>query len=190
MSFRRLSSFSIVALCFVLLVPLSGSANGQTIRTPAGELRLGMTEGEVTKLLPSPVYENRDDEGTVHSRKVQEKIEDRTFSASLTSRGIVYSISSHQSFPIGPVGHRAAELAFQHLLEEHVAPTTPLVIRTPGINGLYWKSSEGHPISIELKCDETVLLVEVSDYQQQLKDDGVSDEIQQHFRVPFYDLCF
>jgi hypothetical protein len=190
MPFRRLSSFSIVALGVILLMPLSGSANAQSIKTPAGELRLGLTVDEVTKLLQSPVYENRDDEGTVHSRTVEEKIEDQTFSASLTSKGIVYSISSNQSFPIGPVGHRTAELAFQHLLEEHVAPTTRLVIRTPGINGLYWKSSEGHPISIELKCDETVLLVEVSDYQQQLKDDGDSDEIQQHFRLPFYDLCF
>ncbi|MGO4569868.1 hypothetical protein AB4Z52_33770 [Rhizobium sp. 2YAF20] len=171
-----------------MLVPLSGSANAQTIGIPAGELRLGMTEDEVTRLLQSDVGEGSDTDGDFHRRMVVAKIEDRTLRAIFTSKSVVYSISSQQSFPTGPVGKHSAEQAFQHYLKSYAAPTTSPIFRRPTGTGQGWTGSDGQ-IGIALICGETVLIVTVSDYQRELKDDGVSDEIQQRFREPL-DNCF
>ena len=184
MIFRQL--LPVVFACLILLVPLGGSANAQTIETPAGELHLGMTEDEVTQLLQGHVEEDTDSAGQLLNRRVVGKIEDLTFNAALTSKSVVYSISSYQSFPVGPVGRRAAEQAFQHYRESYGAPATPPIFSGPGVTRQSWTSSNGHSIKIELKCDETELEVSVSDNQQQLKD----YDKQQHFHPDGDDLCF
>ena len=51
MVFRRLLSVLAVVAFLILLVPLGGLANAQTIETPAGERHLDMTEDEATQLL-------------------------------------------------------------------------------------------------------------------------------------------
>jgi len=149
---------------------------------PSGELRLGMTTDQVIHLLRREAKASWDTEGFPHANMVDLKIGDRAISAILTAKGIVYSIHSQDTFPGDPVGKQAAEAAFQNYLKTYSAPSAPPIFRTPEVTGQAWTSKEGHLTKVVLMCDETVLIVEIDDYQRQLADDGESDEKRQYFR--------
>jgi hypothetical protein len=162
-----------------LLTTLSAvdPADAQTISTPAGELQLGVTEGEVTRLLQSSVDEQKASDGTVVSRRVWGKIGQQTFGAGLTSRGIAYTISADQWYPNDSVGQQAAEQLFQHYLQIYSAPTFNPVIREGKAAWQDWTNSDGDRIKTAITdCSDFDLSVQVSDYQRELKDDGVSED--------------
>ena len=87
-----------------------------------------------------------------------------------------------RTFPADPVGRQAAEAAFRSYLKTYAASYTAPIFGASEATIHAWASSEGHPIKIVLMCGETVLIVEISDYQRQLADDGQSDDRRQYFR--------
>ena len=92
-------SVLLFAMWGVVLTLTAQSAYPQAMSTPSGELRLGMTKDQVTRLLHSEVTEGGDPEGFFQPRTVNAKFDNRQVSGILTTKGIVYSIYSHESFP-------------------------------------------------------------------------------------------
>ncbi len=175
-------SVLLFAVCSIMPMLTAQPAYAQAITTPSGELRLGMTKDQVTRLLHSEVTEGGDPEGFFQRRTVNAKFDNRQVSGILTTKGIVYSIYSHESFPADPIGRQAAEAAFRSYLKAYAASATAPIFGASEATIRAWASSEGHPMKVILMCDETVLIVEISDYQRQIADDGESDERRQYFK--------
>jgi len=131
--------------CSILLALAGHPANAQAITTPSGELRLGMAKDQVTHLLQSEVREGGDTEGSFQPRTVSAKFDNRQVGAILTTKGVVYSVYSQESFPADPVGKQAAETAFRSYLKTYAASTTAPIFRTSEATIHVWTSSEGHP---------------------------------------------
>jgi hypothetical protein len=141
-----------------------------------------MAQDQVTHLLQSEVREGSDTEGSFQPRTVNAKFDNRRVGAILTTKGVTYSIFSQESFPADPIGKQAAEAAFETYLKTYAAPTTAPIVRRSEATINAWTSSEGHPMKVVLMCDETLLIVEIADYQRQLADDGESDENRSYFK--------
>ncbi|MEW6643030.1 MAG: hypothetical protein AB1586_21175 [Pseudomonadota bacterium] len=156
-------------------------AAAQTITSPSGELRLGMTEDEVTRLFHRPVEELRDEQGAVYSRGIHLHLKDRSYSAFLTKKGTVYSISSLDWRPRDGAGQTAMANLFQDRLRIY-GGTGHAIVDNGRVIGGFWSDNRGYQVDITLGCDRTELAVRISDDRLQFADDGIRDDPRQ--RMP------
>lgn len=175
------------------MLAVAGPVSAQTISTPAGDLRLVMTQGEVELLLKSAVEAQKTSDGTVVNRYVSLKLGQQTFSANLTSKGIVYSIFASQWYPDNSAGEQAAAELFHHYLKVYGAPNLSPATQQ-GKSALQdWTNSDGHRVRVALNdCDWYSVSLQISDYQRELLDDGVShdDRGRQFFGSSGISNCF
>jgi hypothetical protein len=177
---RSRTFVALAAFCLASSLWATAPVQGQTISTPAGELRIGMTEAVVTRLFQKPVYEKKADDVRILSRSLSITSGHHWFAANLTSKGVVYYIASGQWFSGGSIGQQAAEQMFREYLRDCGAPERAVDLTgDSGITLRGWETSHGLTMVIGLHCEETMLGVEVADYQRQFTDDGIRDDRQQ-----------
>ncbi|MGO4567788.1 hypothetical protein AB4Z52_22725 [Rhizobium sp. 2YAF20] len=150
-----------------------------------------MTEVAVTRLFQKPVYEEKADDGRVLSRSLSFSSGRHWFAVKLTGKGVVYYIASGQSSSEGSIGQQSAEQMFRQYLRDYGAPERPVNrMADSGITLRGWETSQGLTIVIGLHCDETMLGVEVANYQRQFTDDGIRDDRQQRMGMGIDTWCF
>ena len=182
------------AIAFLVTrLALAGPVDAQTISSPAGDLRLGMTEGEAMQLFKSSVEEQKISDGTVVNRSLFTNFGHQSFGANLTSKGMVFSIVASEWYPGNSAGEQAAEQLYHHYLQVYGAPNlTPATQQGKALSE-DWTNIEGHRVRVAITdCGWFGLSLQISDYQRELKDDGVShdDRGRQSFGSSGISNCF
>ncbi len=169
-SCRNLLALSLMV--FAMASFFIDSAHAQMIKTPMGDLRIGMSEEEASVILHTSAQEIGGID-MMGQRRLSATVGGRTFAASATNKHVIYSVSSTQFFPTAVLGRRAAEQVFQQYLNEYGALTTVTAnTEEAGVTSYRWGIAGGAGIAIELRCSDTVVVVEIADYKRKAADDG------------------
>jgi hypothetical protein len=174
------------ALCrlLCLIAMLSGGvvpAQAQTISTPYGELRLGMTKDQLTHMFGANLEEMKDPTGKIYSRRIGDPSARRSFYIFLTTHDVVYSMLSIEWKHGDDRGERYAEGAFERYLKAYVAPNDGRFDKSGDATRKLWKAVDGLTYEILLGCHRTEAMVRISDFRRRLADDNLDEEARDSF---------
>ena len=184
MNFIQFVGFVVFSLTSIT----SSYASAQTLETPNGVLYVGMTIPDTETILESRLRTSGP--ASRLSRYVALSSNSGSFIVQFTSKDRAYQIAKHEFRHETPEEQVAGEAAFQRYLSMYGAP--PLTSRRP--DGSYteqqWTTKEGKTVLISFGCRRTIVSVLISDYRQQMADDGYdANRVQSFFGRGFGDGC-
>ncbi len=159
----------LTVLYLSVTVAWSMQAAAQTINTPMGELRLGMSKDEMKQALGGSVDELNVWHTSTYSKWFGPQSPQISVSVQFTSEGFAYGIFLRELLP--PQDQAGAEKKFFDALQVYSAPAdAPLDQRFDDLSKT-WQTSEGSAMTIHLECVRTQLSVSLTDNRKHQADD-------------------
>lgn len=188
MTLRRPNFFMRLIVC-AIAIGAYAPARAQTVKTPMGDLRVGMNEEEASRLLHSRFKESGG-VNTLRESSAGTTVDGKSFIAAATSKHVVYSVSSQQFFPTADLGRQAAQEAAQRYHKEFGAFVPITNYDNNGFRYQSWTIPGGPTVWIELHCQDTLVVFKLTDYSRKAADDG-DDSLHYVVMGPIIDtLCF
>jgi len=188
MAFRRHDLLKQL-MAFAIAICNFAPAHAQMVETPLGDLRVGMSEEEASRILHSR-FEESGGVNTLRERSAGTTVGGKSFIAAATSKHVVYSVSSQQFFQTADLGRQAAqETALRY--HKEFGPSVPITsYDNNGFKYQSWTIPGGPIVWVELHCQDTLVVFKLMDYSRKAADDG-DDTLHYVVMGPIIDtLCF